>query len=142
MSAETYRRLADVVLLLHLSIVGFVICGLLLTLVGGAAGWRWVRNPWFRAAHLLAIAVVVAQAWLGVICPLTTLEMAWRQQAGDHVYQGSFVAHWAARLLYWQGPPWVFTVAYSAFGALVLASWWWIRPRRFGADLPANEAAR
>ena len=33
------------------------------------------RHLWFRLAHLTAIAVVVLQAWFGVICPLTTLEM-------------------------------------------------------------------
>ena len=57
-----YRALADMVLVLHFTFVAFVVGGLLLILIGGFRGWRWIQNPWFRAAHLLGIAVVVVQA--------------------------------------------------------------------------------
>ncbi|MGH8119146.1 MAG: DUF2784 domain-containing protein, partial [Gammaproteobacteria bacterium] len=93
---------------------------------------EWVRNPWFRVAHLLAIGVVVSQAWLGVLCPLTTLEMALRDRAGGAVYPGSFIAHWVEFLLYYRAPAWVFTLCYSVFGVLVAASWLAVRPRPFG----------
>ena len=112
----TYRVLADLVLLLHAAFVFFVIAGLALVLLGGVRGWRWVRNPWFRLAHLLAIGVVVAQAWLGVLCPLTTLEMSLRAHAGAAVYPGSFIAHWLESLLYYRAPAWVFTLCYTVFG--------------------------
>ncbi len=125
-----YQHLADAVLLLHFTFVAFVILGLLLTLVGGVAGWRWVRKLWFRLAHLAAIAVVVAQAWLGVICPLTTLEMWLRRQAGAASYEGSFIQHWLQRLLYYTAPEWVFILAYSLFGLAVLATWLAFPPRR------------
>ena len=59
-----YRLLADLILLLHSSFVVFVIVGLVCVLIGGVRGWRWVRNPWFRWAHLLAIGIVVAQVGL------------------------------------------------------------------------------
>ena len=124
---------ADGVLLLHALFVGFVVGGLVAVLVGGGRGWAWVRNPWFRAAHLISIGVVAAQAWLGIVCPLTTLEMALRERAGDAVYPGAFIGHWLERLLYYRAPVWVFAAAYTAFGALVAASWFWIRPRRFAA---------
>lgn len=126
-----YRALADVVLLTHVTFVAFVIVGLLLVLAGGCCGWRWIRNPWFRAVHLAAIAVVVVQAWLGVICPLTTLEMALRERAGDATYGGAFIAHWLQALLYYEAPPWVFVAAYTLFGLAVLASWVKFRPRPF-----------
>ncbi|HXV77999.1 MAG TPA: DUF2784 domain-containing protein [Candidatus Polarisedimenticolaceae bacterium] len=126
-----YRALADSVLALHAAFVIFVVVGLALVLVGGARGWRWVRNPWFRLAHLLAIGVVVLQAWLGVLCPLTTLEMRLRERAGDAVYRGSFIAHWLERLLYYDAPAWVFVVCYTGFGLLVAGSWWWVRPGPF-----------
>ena len=60
---DLYRALADMVLILHVAFVAFVVGGLLLILTGGFRGWGWVRNPWFRAAHLAGIAVVVLQAW-------------------------------------------------------------------------------
>ena len=126
-----YRLLADLVLLLHVSFVIFVIAGLVLVLLGGLRGWRWVRNPWFRLAHLLAIGVVMAQAWLGVLCPVTTLEMSLRARAGEAVYPGSFVAHWLESLLYYRAPAWVFIVCYTVFGFLVVAGWYAVRPRSF-----------
>ncbi len=130
MSTTSYLLMADLVLLLHVLIVAFVIFGLLITLLGGVLGWSWVRNPWFRLSHLACIGIVVMQAWAGIICPLTTLEMWLRSQAGDQVYSGSFIAHWLNSILYYDLPSWVFTVAYSSFGSLVLLSWYWVRPRQ------------
>ncbi|MDH5712051.1 MAG: DUF2784 domain-containing protein [Gammaproteobacteria bacterium] len=122
---------ADAVLLLHVLFVAFIVLGLLLIFAGKAYAWSWVRNPWFRMIHLAAIAVVVVQSWFGVICPLTTVEMALRAKAGEAVYSGSFVSHWLENLLYYQLPPWVFIVCYMMFAALAAASWFWVRPRRF-----------
>lgn len=126
---ELWQGLADAVLVGHVAIVVFVIGGLLLVVVGNLAGWRWVNRPLFRFAHLAAIGIVVAEAWLGVVCPLTTLEMALRERAGAAAYGGSFVAHWLQRLLYYDAPAWVFTLAYSLFGAAVAAAWWIWPPR-------------
>ncbi|MEM9533184.1 MAG: DUF2784 domain-containing protein [Pseudomonadota bacterium] len=128
-----YRMAADLVLLVHVLFVGFVVFGLGLILLGRWRGWRWVRNPWFRLTHLAAIGVVVIQAWLGIVCPLTVWEMSLRDKAGDAVYTGAFIAHWLESILYYQAPPWVFAVVYTAFGALVVLSWFWVRPRRIGS---------
>lgn len=125
-----YRLLADAVLLLHVGFVLFVVLGLVLILVGGVAGWSWVRNRWFRWLHLAAIGIVVLQAWLGVVCPLTLIENALRAQAGQAGYPGEFIAFWLRYALYYQAPPWVFTVVYTAFGAMVLIAWVFVRPAR------------
>jgi hypothetical protein len=125
-----YRLAADGLLLLHAAFVGFVVAGLVLIVAGGFCGWRWVRNPWFRVAHLAAIAFVVMQAWLGRICPLTSWEMALRAKAGDAVYHGAFVAHWLDTVLYYDAPAWVFTLAYTVFGVVVALSWFVVPPRR------------
>lgn len=124
-----YRLLADLVLFIHAALVLFVVAGLVLIFVGGRREWVWVRNPWFRLGHLVVVAVVVAQAWLGALCPLTYLEQALRERAGEVVYEGSFVAHWVERLLYYQAPQWVFVLLYSLFGLAVVASWLLVRPR-------------
>lgn len=124
-----YRLLADAVLVLHLGVVVFIVAGLVLVVVGNLRGWQWVNRRWFRLAHLGAIVYVVAQAWLGRLCPLTTLEQWLRQQAGSAAYEGSFVEHWVQRVLYHDAPPWVFTLAYTAFGLLVLAAWRYFPPQ-------------
>ena len=123
-----YRLAADLVLATHVAFVLFVVAGLVAILVGKLVGWDWVRSRRFRLLHLAAIGVVVAQAWAGVICPLTTIEMKLRAAAGDATYPGSFIAHWMETLLYYEAPDWVFTAVYSAFGALVVVSWFWVRP--------------
>lgn len=123
---------ADLLLLGHVLFVAFVVFGLALIVVGRVRGWSWIRNPWFRALHLGGIGVVVMQAWLGIICPLTSWEIALRERAGDAVYSGAFIAHWLQTLLYFQAPPWVFGVVYTVFGGIVLATWFWAPPRRFG----------
>lgn len=122
---------ADVLLVSHILFVVFVVFGLALILFGKALGWNWVRNPWFRSAHVLAIGIVVLQSWIGIICPLTTWEMALRERAGESVYAGSFISHWLESLLYYQAPAWVFIVCYTAFAALVVATWIMVPPRRF-----------
>lgn len=130
MTPWLYRLAADLLLLTHVLFVAFVVLGLVLILAGGIRRWAWVRNPWFRAAHLAAIAFVVVQAWLGRICFLTVWEMGLRERAGDAVYRGAFIAHWLERLLYYDLPAWAFTLAYTLFGALVALSWVLVRPRK------------
>ncbi|MFT6268260.1 MAG: glucan phosphoethanolaminetransferase (alkaline phosphatase superfamily) [Alphaproteobacteria bacterium] len=126
-----YLLAADTLLIIHVLFVVFVVVGLLLIFIAKMQKWRWVRSPWFRIAHLVGIAIVVVQSWLGIICPLTTWEMALREHAGEAVYAGSFISHWLSTLLYYHAPEWVFAVVYSAFGILVLLSWIWVRPNSF-----------
>ena len=121
---------ADALLLTHVLFVAFVVFGLALIFVGKLFNWTWVRNPWFRIVHLAAIGIVVLQSWLGIICPLTTWEMALRERAGGITYSGTFISHWLESLLYYQAPAWVFTVVYTVFAAAVVVSWFWVRPRR------------
>ncbi|MBI3156761.1 MAG: DUF2784 domain-containing protein [Burkholderiales bacterium] len=122
--------LADAVLLLHVAIVVFVVGGLLAVFAGHALGWRWVAGWRWRSLHALAIAVVVAQAWVGAYCPLTILEAWLRERGGAPGYATSFVGHWLQRLLYVDAPPWAFVVAYTAFGLAVAWAWWRVPPRR------------
>lgn len=131
-SSFPYLIAADLLLFGHVLFVAFVVVGLVLILVGKFLHWAWVRDPWFRTAHLAAIAIVVLQSWIGLTCPLTTWEMTLRERAGDVTYSGSFISHWLDYLLYYQAPAWVFTACYTIFAALVVGSWIWVRPRRFG----------
>ena len=128
---QLYRLAADLLLVTHALFVAFVVLGLALIFAGNWSNWSWVRNPYFRIAHLAAIGVVVVQSWIGVICPLTIWEMALRERAGDAVYGGSFIANWLDKLLYYQAPAWVFVVCYTLFAALVVVAWFRVRPRPF-----------
>jgi polyferredoxin len=132
--APPYQLLADMVLSLHVAIVAFVIGGLVLIIAGNLLLWQWVNALWFRLAHLAAIAIVVAESWFGVLCPLTSLESSLRAKAHETTYAVSFIEHWLQRILYYEAPTWVFTVAYSLFGLVVAATWWYFPPRRNRRD--------
>jgi hypothetical protein len=130
MSSDAWYRLGgDLVLVAHFGVVTFVVGGLALIVAGNRCDWTWVNGWYFRAAHLAAIAVVAGQAWLGVACPLTTLENWLRARGGAPAYEESFVAHWLRWLLFYDAPAAVFTVAYTVFGAAVLVAWWRFPPR-------------
>ena len=116
--------LADAILVIHTLFVLFVVGGLGVIWIGAAAGWRWVRNFWFRTAHLAAIAFVAAESLAGIWCPLTVWEDALR---GRHE-EKSFIARWIHRVMFYDFPEWVFTAAYVLFALAVTASWWLIRP--------------
>lgn len=122
--------LADLILVVHLFFITFVIVGQGCIVVGGFLRWAWVRRFGFRVAHLVAIGIVALQAWLGVMCPLTVWENTLRREAGQDAYGESLIAHWVGELIYYDAPAWVFTMAYTVFGLLVLASWFLVKPVR------------
>jgi hypothetical protein len=124
-----YRILADVTVVAHAAYVAFVVFGLVAILLGAARGWGWVRNFWFRAVHFLAIAVVAAEALLGIACPLTTLENDLRQQAGEAVESGSFIGRLAHDLLFYDAPQWIFSVLHVVFAVVVLVTLILVPPR-------------
>lgn len=126
-----YSHVADFVLLIHFAIVLFVVGGLLLIVFGNLLRWPWVNHWWFRVLHLLAISVVVFESWLGIECPLTTLENWLRLQAGQGVYQGSFIQHWIHGVMFYEAPGWVFALAYTLFALVVVAAWWRWPPQQF-----------
>ena len=121
--------LADILLVLHASFVVFVVSGLVLIIAGKAFSWAWVRNRWFRIVHLGCIGIVVVQSWFGIICPLTTLEMALRTKGGGAAYEGTFISHWLGEFLYYEAPAWVFLLVYTVFGMLVVFTWFRVPPR-------------
>ena len=120
---------ADALLAVHFLIAAFIVAGLVLVWLGAALGWRWTRNPWFRYLHLGAIAFVAAEALAGLACPLTV----WEDLLRGGVRPESFVGRWVQRLLYYQAPEWMFTVAYVLWTAATLLTLWLVPPRRRAA---------
>jgi hypothetical protein len=129
MSRESlFTFLADAILMAHAVFVGFLIFGLVAIYIGRALKWSWVRNIWFRLLHLIGIGIVILQSWIGVVCPLTTWEIALREKAGADAYSGTFIQHWLQSILYYSAPEWVFVTIYTIFGAFVLSSWFIVPP--------------
>jgi hypothetical protein len=133
-----YLWLADLILLLHGLYVGFVVLGYGLIVLGGILGWPWVRNPYFRWAHLLAIGIVAIQGALGVICPLTLLEDHLRVLGGRQAETATFVARWIRRLIFVNVDIWILNVGYVLFTLIVLITMVILPPRPF----PSGPVAR
>ena len=137
---NVYRLLADLVLILHTAYIAFVLLGLVVVLLGIWRRWNWTRNLWFRAVHLASIGYVVVQAYFGVVCPLTTLESSLRVRGGQDPYaEAGFIQYWLHELIFFRAEPWVFTLCYTLFGLLVVATLWWSPPRWPWRTAMANE---
>lgn len=124
------RFLADVVLVMHAAYVAFVVVGGIAIVAGGLLRREWVRNPWFRYAHLLSIGIVAVQAVLGVSCPLTVWERNLRLAAGQNPGDLPFIPRLLQRLIFFEAPPELFTLIYVAFGGVVVVCLLVIPPRR------------
>jgi hypothetical protein len=121
--------IADAILVVHFGIVLFIVGGLLGVWIGAVAGWRWVRNPWFRYAHLGAIVFVAGEALVGIACPLTVWEDALR----GGTRPDSFVGRWVRSVLFYEAPEWVFTAAYVGWALATLLTLRFVPPRRRAA---------
>lgn len=86
----SYRLLADALLLAHLLFIVFVV-------LGGGLVLRWPR---LALLHLPAACWGAFIELSGGICPLTPLENAWRQAAGEAGYAGSFTEHYLLPIIY------------------------------------------
>jgi hypothetical protein len=137
-----YRLLADLIAVVHLAYVGFVVVGEALILLGLVRKWHWVRNVWFRTAHLAAISLVALEAAMGMRCPLTDWERNLRAAAGETVSEASFLARLANELLFFAAPEWAFRTAHLVFALLVIATFVLAPPRIRDAGATAPDESR
>lgn len=87
------RITADLVLLLHFAFVLFVI-------FGGLLVWYRHNFAWLHIPVAAWGAIVNIASWQ---CPLTPLENHYRKLAGQSGYEGGFVEHYIAPLVYPEG---------------------------------------
>jgi hypothetical protein len=124
-----YGFLADLMVAIHVGYVGYVVVGQLLIWFGWAMGWQLVRNFWFRATHLLAIAVVAYEEVMDIRCPLSVWEEYFREKAGQPVSGETFLGRLMHSLIFYDFQPWVFTVIYMTTLGVVVLTLFLCRPR-------------
>ncbi len=119
-----FRWLATAIVLLHFGFLLFVVLGGLLVL-------RWPRVAWLHVPAALWGALIEFAGW---ICPLTPLEISFRQRGGEAGYAGGFIEHYVTAVLYPSGLTRVIQVALGvAVLALNTAIYWRLWRRRAGA---------
>lgn len=101
------RLLADAVMALHFAFVVFVGCGGLLAL----------RDLRWSILHVPAALWGACISFFGWICPLTPLEIELRRRAGEAGYDGGFIDHYLAAVVY---PDGLTREAQLALGAAVV----------------------
>jgi hypothetical protein len=122
--------LADLVLALHLAVIAFNVFGLIAVPLGAWRGWAFVRVFWWRALHLVSLAVVALQAALGEACFLTVWQREFEGEAGETASTRPMIQAWIESLIFWPLPFAVFAVAYATVLAYAIFLWIRVRPRR------------
>jgi Protein of Unknown function (DUF2784) len=115
--------LAQLILAVHVAVIGFNLAGLVAVPIGARRGWGWVRVRWWRLLHLASLAVVAVQAVFGQACFLTVLQAG--LEGGSRT---PLIQRWINALIYWPLPIWVFSAAYVAIFVYAAALWWWVPP--------------
>jgi|ERR1041385_4250596 hypothetical protein len=115
-----YALAADAVVVIHILYVAYIVVGLGLIVAGLRRRWNWIRNPWFRSTHLLAILIVVYEIIVKANCPLTTWEMHLRALAGQAVNQSTFMDRLLSFILFANAPGWLIDSLYLAFGLTIV----------------------
>jgi len=87
------RRLADLVVALHLAYLVFIPTG----------GWLVRRWPRLLLVHLGALLAALAAVTIGFDCPLTTWEQHLRRSGGQQPYRGGFIDHYLTGRLFPHG---------------------------------------
>ena len=114
--------LAEIIVVLHLLFIIFALFGGLMVL-------KWPRLIWL---HIPVVVWGALTEFMGLICPLTPLEIWLRQQAGADPYEGGFISHYLVPLIY---PPgltpavqWLLGAGLVLFNLLVYG---WLYRRRY-----------
>jgi hypothetical protein len=124
-----YALAADLIVVIHILYVAYVVAGLVVILVGLRRKWMWVRNPWFRITHLVAILIVVYELIVHANCPLTTWEMQLRATASQPTNQSTFMDRLLSFILVADAPRWLVTDLYFAFGLAIALLFVFAPPR-------------
>lgn len=132
--------LPEIILFLHFIYILFCVGGEGIILIAftceklwGTAGFlsRWIQNKPFRIAHAIAVGIVGVEGLFGVLCPLTIWEYAARRASGQLVESEiPLVSRMVRYLIFYDFPPWVFTLLYVGFALLVIGTYVLIPPRR------------
>ena len=128
-----YGILAEGVILIHLAWIFFVFCGILIAL----------QYPWVCLVHGGALAFSLFLNITGLYCPLTYLENHLAALQNEQApYEGPFIAHYLAPVVYPRLTEGTIRVGVSLFACLNLVGYGVLfhrrRRGRIGKSAPAK----
>ncbi len=127
MDPDLALMLARLTLYLHFAVVVFNIGGLIFIPLGKIFAWRFVRVFWWRALHVISMALVAVQAALGQYCFLTAITSAF-ERASAAPREPFWIDAFISAAVYWPIPLAVFAPLYLLGLGLTIWFWIWLRP--------------
>ena len=121
---------ANLIAAVHIAYFLFIVGGMVAIVVSLRQPIPWVRNLWFRIAHIAAIYIVLFEEITGLPCPLNVLQWGAREAATGSAESSTGVSGMLDFLLYHTVSPLALDIMYWSFGALVLVMLWMVPPRR------------
>ncbi len=120
---------ANLIAAAHIGYFLFIVGGSVGLAIGAAKRWKWIRNPWFRFSHLLAVYVVIIEDVINFApCPLNTMEWQLRSGSGS-IEASSGVGGLLDRLLFHTVPGRVLDLIYWSLAVLLLVALFVVPPK-------------
>jgi uncharacterized protein DUF2784 len=138
----TARRLASIVLSLHVAAALLIVFGLAAIPLGAARGWAFVHGFGFRSLHLAAVSVVALQKVFGQTCFLSVWEERLLAQAGREMYHVPVIHAWADDAIHIPLPMSFLIGLYVLMFAYTVWLWWKIPVRRSTATFGGGREDR
>jgi len=120
---------ANLIAVVHIAFFLFIVGGMVAIVAAIRKPIAWVRNPWFRIAHAMAIYIVLFEEATGLQCPLNVLQWGAREVATGTTEASAGVGGLLDFLLYHTISPLALDIMYWSFGALTLLMLWIVPPR-------------
>jgi hypothetical protein len=117
-----YRFLADGILIFHL-------CFVLFAVFGGLLALRW-RKVLF--IHFPAVVWAFLVQWFKWICPLTPLEIWFRQLGGEAGYEGGFIEYYVTAIMYINVGRWLHILLALFVVFINIFVYWYVFSNRHG----------
>ena len=127
-SGTLFRDAAWAILYIHALVVGFNVFWLVAIPIGAWQGWAFVRNFWWRIAHLASLAIVAGQIAAGQLCFLTVIQNSLLNRAGNP-QPPSLFNRLMISMIYWPLPDWAFLPLYVLGFACTVLFWFFFPPR-------------
>lgn len=141
MSVFVANLAANLVAVVHIAYFLFIVGGMVAIVGSLRRHIPWVRNPWFRIAHIAAIYIVLFEEATGFPCPLNVLQWTFREPVTGANEASSGVGGVLDYLLYHTISPLALDIMYWSFGALVLVMLLLVPPRWPSFSKPSDRAA-
>ena len=116
--------LLNVLLVIHFSIMVFIIFMLITVPFGNILKLNFVYNRKIRFLHASLVAFILLETILGLSCPLTVIENILRQ----HLLTDSFMSNGLMKLIYWDLSISMFIWLYLFCFLWVIALWFIFPP--------------